>query len=295
MPTPEEIAAANAVQPTVEPELQPPVDSEGEPKETPEPKTFVGGKYKTPEELETAYQNLLEQNNRVQGENSQYREHYAREQSESQAREAESTSAAEEQKTGRQNAEKLLSQGRYLDAQEAVTETVMAKALKPIADRQEAQDKEAQMNAASAAFDSLNRDEKNFPGFGKLEKPMDDLFNERVANNPNYAKSFKSVRAMMASLYFESRSQHPEMLSKGREIAGAVSSGSGAGARTPGIPQAPSQGKKPRWQTDDRWSKLDMPRNAHQFEESPEDVTNRELAEQGNQIEALLAGQGVSE
>ncbi len=286
------IAQEQSVQPTTE--LLPPVDGgqeqavgeDGQPKE----KVLLAGKYETPQALEQAYQDLLTQNTKTEGENLRYRDHYLREQeSAAQAQATESTSGAEEQKTGRQNAEKLLSQGRYLDAQEKVTETAMAKALKPITERQEAQAKEAKMQAAAAAFDSLNGDQKNFPEFGKLEAEMDALYNERKALNPHYENSFKSSKAMMASLYFEVRSQHPEVGSKGRALAGAVSAGSGAGARTPGLPQArQSQAAKARWLTDDRWDKLGMKRNPYQFEESPEDVTNRELAEQGDRINELL-------
>ncbi len=277
------IAQEQSAQPTTE--LQPPVVEEGTAKQ---PKTLLAGKYESPEALEAAYNDLLSKKNAVENENSQYRDYYAREQSESRARETESTSVSDEQKTVRQNAEALAAQGKYLDAAELLAEAKTKTQLKPIVDRQEAQDQENRKHMASQAFDSLKADEKNFPGFFGLEKEMDAIYQERVRANPGYDKSFKSSKAMMASLYFEARGNSPQANSNARELAGAMSGGSGAGARTRGLPQAAPRSEQPRWQTDKRWEKLGMKANPYQFDESPEDVSNRELAEQGNRIDALL-------
>lgn len=288
--TPEEEAAEKAriakeqsVQPTTE--LEPPVE-EGV---VEKPKTLLAGKYESPEDLEKAYNDLLEKKNTVENENSQYRAHYAREQSESRAQVTESTSEADEQKTVRQNADALVAQGKYLDATELLAEAKAKTQMKPIVDRQEAQEKEQRRQMAAQAFDSLNADKENFPGFNELEKKMDDLYQERVLANPGYDQSFKSARAMMASLYFEVRGNAPQANSNARELAGAMSGGSGAGARTRGLPQGPAKTEAPRWQTDKRWENLGMKANPYQFDESPEDVSNRELSEQGNRIEELLA------
>ncbi len=277
------IAQEQSAQPTTE--LKQPVEEA----KVEEPKTLLAGKFESPGDLEKAYNNLLSQKNTVENENSQYRAYYAREQSESRAQVTESTSEADEQKTVRQNAEALAAQGKYLDAAELLAEAKAKAQLKPIADRQEAQEKEQRKQMASQAFDSLNTDKESFPGFAGLEDSMQAIYEERVLANPGYDKSFKSARAMMASLYFEARGNAPKANSNARELAGAMSGGSGAGARTRGLPQGPQKTEAPRWQTDKRWEKLGMKANPYQFDESPEDISNRELSEQGNRIEELLA------
>lgn len=283
------LAKEQSVQPTTE--LEPPKVEGASGGKTEQPKTLLAGKYESPEALEKAYNDLLEKKNAVENENSQYRDYYAREQSESRAQVTESTSDTDEQKTVRQNAEALAAQGKYLDAAEMLSEAKTKTQLKPIVDRQEAQEKENRKQMAVQAFESLKTDKENFPGFSKLETKMDTIYQERVRANPAYDNSFKSAKAMMASLYFEARGLSSEVNSNARELAGAMSGGSGAGARTRGLPQAASSDAKPRWQTDDRWDKLDMPRNAYQFDESPEDISNRELAEQGERIRKLLEEQ----
>lgn len=276
------IAKEQSAMPTSE--LEPPVVEPA----AAQTKTLLADKFETPEALESAYRELLGQKNTVENENSQYREYYAREQSESRAREAESTSDSDEQKTVRQTAEALAASGKYLDAADLLAGAQTKAQLKPIVDRQEAQDKEQKRQMAAQAFDSLKTDKENFPGFAEHEKAMDALFQERVLANKDYANSFKSPRAMMASLYFEVRGNAPQANSKARELAGVMSGGSSTSARMPGLPQGPQKIEAPRWQTDKRWEKLGMKGNPYQFDESPEDVSNRELSEKGNRIEELL-------
>lgn len=275
-------AAEQSAMPTSE--LEPPVvEAAAKPTET-----LLAGKYKTPEELESAYNELLGKKNTVENENSQYREYYAREQSEARAQEVESTSNSDEQKTARQTADALIAQGKYLDATEVLAEAKAKAQLKPIVDRQEAQDKAHRRQMAEQAFDSLKTDKENFPGFAELEKKMDTLFQERDLAHPGYEKSFKSPKAMMASLYFEVRGNAPQANSKARELAGVMSGSSGTSARMPGITQVAQKVEKPRWQTDQRWEKLGMKSNPYQFDESAEDISNRELSEKGNRIDELL-------
>lgn len=299
--TPEEEAAARAAQeqsaqPTTE--LQPPevplTEEGGEEGSSETPKTFFNGQFKNEQEYDKGHAELLEHKNRVEQENAQLRDDLAREQSESQARATESTSAAEVQKTQGQNAEELLRKGDWLGAQKAQADESVQAALKPFADRQDALDKEARIRESAQAYESLSTDSKNFPKFAELEPEMTKTYKERAKMNPDFGKSFASSKHMMAALYFEVKSQHPEIFSTGRELAGAMSNGSAAGARARGVPPV-SQENKPDWSKDKRWSKLGLPANPHQFEESEEDETNRQIAEQGETLEKLLAGQGVSE
>ena len=273
--------------PVVPAEGEPEPKAEGSP--DPQPKTFVDGKYQTPEELERGYKELLEQNNKVEKENSQFRDHLTRE-SESQEQAAESTSEAEAQKTLRQNAEDLMRKGDYVGAQKLIADDAAKSALKPIEDRQKAADQARRAKDGTEAFESLSKNEKEFPGFLKLESEMNKLYKTRLAANENYDDSFASPKELIMAMYFEVKARHPELLSQGRGIAGAMSQGSGAGARTPGLAPV-SQEKKQDWQKDKRWSDLDMPPNQYQFDKSEEDLENERVAAESHALAKLLAGQ----
>ena len=266
----------------------------------PEVQEQLGGKFKTVQELAGAHDNLqthkqtLENENRaLRGENDVLREGHV-----SQPAGDGPTPTAAGNRSGSEDGptgDELYQAGKYPEAMRAFAKEEAQRLVKPISDRAEETAADSRRKDMDTALVGMN-DETRFPHFKAIQGEMATAITQRRQASQHWEHSLPPAQ-LLESLYFETVSRHPELLtaqSAGRGARAAALGGGGGGSPTRRGPAAPA----PRTPSApppnaEMFKKAGLPMNNEQNEPTPEDLHNRQLAASGEALKKALTGGGT--
>ncbi len=196
-------------------------------------KSYADGKYDSVEGLEAGAVKGQEHIETLESEATRSRERISDLEQERADREAQDRARTtdNDQKTGRQNAEQMWKDGKFMDSIGEIVRSQLSEFQKPIQDRAAASEQQHRKLESSMVIKELGNDSLNFPKFNELQDDMAKIIAGRIKNNPDYSKSFSDSREMIEDAYSVAARAHPEMFKPDPSIAASAGGGMGSGAQ----------------------------------------------------------------
>lgn len=243
--------------------------------------------------MQTHKQTLENENRALRGENEVLREGHVSQPAGdgSTPTEAGNRSGNGSEPTG----DELWQQGKYQDAQRAYAREEAQKLVQPLSDRAEETAADTRKRDMDAALGGMN-DATRYPHFKAVEGEMATAITQRRQANQHWEHSLPPTQ-LLESLYFETVSRHPDLITAqpaGNGARAAALGGGGGGSPTrrgPAAPVTPTSSAPPP--NAEMFKKAGLPLNHDQNEPTPQDLHNRQLAANGTALKKALTGGGT--